>query len=167
MVSRSTSSGVSWAKVGRVGAPRARKPDRFNTVVAEEKTFPNGGWPRPGMAAAAPGKGFAPSSRTHLGSPRVLHDLVVVVGHVAHRRVSRVRRVRGGVCCTCVRGKFLTDCRDASRGCAVTVSPERNLELSDEKNNPITFNQTEHSVASLRSTKNLIRELKKPSPFGW
>jgi len=54
--------------------------------------------------------------------------------------------------------------------CAVTVSPERNLELSDEKNNPITFNQiyqTEHSVASLRSTKNLIRELKKPSPFGW
>lgn len=39
LVSRSTSSGVSWAKIGRVGAPRARKPDRFNTVVAEEKLF--------------------------------------------------------------------------------------------------------------------------------
>ena len=39
LVSRSTSSGLSWAKIGRVGAPRARKPDRFNTVVAEEKLF--------------------------------------------------------------------------------------------------------------------------------
>ena len=74
------------------------------------KTFPNGGLPRVGLAGPWPGRGSAPGNGAHLGSPRVLHDLVVVIGHVAHRRVRRVRRVRGCVCPRGFRGKFLTDC---------------------------------------------------------
>lgn len=81
------------------------------------------------MAAPWPGRGSAPGNGAHLGSPRVLHDLVVVIGHVAHRRVRRVRRVRGGVWPRGFRGKFLTDC--------VTVrwkpDAEKRNQGSDEK----------------------------------
>lgn len=87
----------------------ARNPDR-STPSSWRKTFPNGGLPRLGLAAPWPGRGSAPGNGAHLGSPRVLHDLVVVIGHVAHRRVRRVRRVRGGVWPRGFRGKFLTDC---------------------------------------------------------
>ena len=87
----------------------ARNPDR-STPSSWRKTFPNGGLPRLGLAAPWPGRGSAPGNGAHLGSPRVLHDLVVVIGHVAHRRVRRVRRVRGCVCPRGFRGKFLTDC---------------------------------------------------------
>ena len=84
------------------------------------KTFPNGGLPRLGLAAPWPGRGSAPGNGAHLGSPRVLHDLVVVIGHVAHRRVRRVRRVRGGVWPHRFRGKFLTDCEYLSNSDQVT-----------------------------------------------
>lgn len=89
--------------------PRRAQSRSFNTVVLA-KTFPNGGLPRVGLAGPWPGRGSAPGNGAHLGSPRVLHDLVVVIGHVAHRRVRRVRRVRGCVCPRGFRGKFLTDC---------------------------------------------------------
>ena len=89
--------------------PRRAQSRSFNTVVVA-KTFPNGGLPRVGLAGPWPGRGSAPGNGAHLGSPRVLHDLVVVIGHVAHRRVRRVRRVRGCVCPRGFRGKFLTDC---------------------------------------------------------
>lgn len=106
----------------------ARNPDR-STPSSWRKTFPNGGLPRLGLAAPWPGRGSAPGNGAHLGSPRVLHDLVVVIGHVAHRRVRRVRRVRGGVWPRGFRGKFLTDC--------VTVrwkpDAEKRNQGSDEK----------------------------------
>ena len=72
------------------------------------------------MAAPWPGRGSAPGSGAHLGSPRVLHDLVVIIRHVAHRRVRRVRRVRGGVWPRGFRGKFLTDCEYLSNSDQVT-----------------------------------------------
>ena len=84
--------------------PEARRVDAAaraipigSTPSSWRKTFPNGGLPRLGLAAPWPGRGSAPGSGAHLGSPRVLHDLVVIIRHVAHRRVRRVRRVRGGV----------------------------------------------------------------------
>ena len=108
--------------------PRRAQSRSFNTVVVA-KTFPNGGLPRVGLAGPWPGRGSAPGNGAHLGSPRVLHDLVVVIGHVAHRRVRRVRRVRGGVWPRGFRGKFLTDC--------VTVrwkpDAEKRNQGSDEK----------------------------------
>ena len=106
----------------------ARNPDR-STPSSWRKTFPNGGLPRLGLAAPWPGRGSAPGNGAHLGSPRVLHDLVVVIGHVAHRRVRRVRRVRGGVWPRGFRRKFLTDC------VTVGLKPdaEKRNQGSDEK----------------------------------
>ena len=107
--------------------PEARRVDAAaraipigSTPSSWRKTFPNGGLPRLGLAAPWPGRGSAPGSGAHLGSPRVLHDLVVIIRHVAHRRVRRVRRVRGGVWPHRFRGKFLTDCEYLSNSDQVT-----------------------------------------------
>ena len=108
-VSTMTSTAIYGPETRRVDAA-ARAIPIGSTPSSWQKTFPNGGLPRLGLAGPWPGRGSAPGNEAHLGSPRVLHDLVVVIGHVAHRRVRRVRRVRGGVCPRGFRGKFLTDC---------------------------------------------------------
>ena len=87
----------------------ARNPDR-STPSSWQKLFLTVVCRGSDWRGRGRGRGSAPGNGAHLGSPRVLHDLVVVIGHVAHRRVRRVRRVRGCVCPRGFRGKFLTDC---------------------------------------------------------
>ena len=114
-----TSTAIYGPEARRVDAA-ARAIPIGSTPSSWRKTFPNGGLPRLGLAAPWPGRGSAPGSGAHLGSPRVLHDLVVIIRHVAHRRVRRVRRVRGGVWPRGFRGKFLTDCEYLSNSDQVT-----------------------------------------------